>query len=165
MKTTDNLKHPAQRLADAPRCTATAKSTRCRCNAPAVKGWTVCRMHGARGGAPSGPAYARGARNRNGAGQPIKGGVQSLPTVQSLTGAALRSHCEQTKKGVWGRDKLPARLSGDRRHSVPSINRKKKGLRGGRFKALAESDRDRQGMLFCLYAKIATKGQTHTAQS
>ena len=56
MKTRDNLKHPAQRLADAPRCTATAKSTRCRCKAPAVKGWSVCRMHGARGGAPSGPA-------------------------------------------------------------------------------------------------------------
>ncbi len=59
MKTPDNPKHPAQRLADAPRCTATAKSTRCRCNAPAVKGWTVCRMHGARGGAPSGPANGR----------------------------------------------------------------------------------------------------------
>lgn len=67
MKTPDNLKHPAQRLADAPRCTATAKSTRCRCNAPAVKGWRVCRMHGARGGAPSGPAngqWCHGNRTR-----------------------------------------------------------------------------------------------------
>ncbi len=59
MKPTDNPMHPAQRLADAPRCTATAKTTRCRCKAPAVKGWSVCRMHGARGGAPSGPANGR----------------------------------------------------------------------------------------------------------
>mgnify|MGYP003443445920 FL=1 len=59
MKTTDNPMRPAQRLADAPRCTATAKTTRCRCKAPAVKGWSVCRMHGARGGAPYGPANGR----------------------------------------------------------------------------------------------------------
>lgn len=36
------------------RCSAKAKSTGCRCNGPAVTGWTVCRMHGARGGAPEG---------------------------------------------------------------------------------------------------------------
>lgn len=40
----------------APRCTAKAKTTGCRCKGPAVKGWRVCRMHGAKGGAPSGPA-------------------------------------------------------------------------------------------------------------
>ena len=27
-----------------------------RCQAPAVQGWTVCRFHGARGGAPKGKA-------------------------------------------------------------------------------------------------------------
>ncbi len=59
MKTPDNPMHPAQRLGDAPRCKATSKRTGCRCNAPAVKGWTVCRMHGARGGAPIGPANGR----------------------------------------------------------------------------------------------------------
>ena len=37
-----------------PRCTATSKRTRERCRAPAVKGWTVCRFHGAMGGAPKG---------------------------------------------------------------------------------------------------------------
>lgn len=37
-----------------PRCTATSKRTRERCRAPAVKGWTVCRFHGAGGGAPRG---------------------------------------------------------------------------------------------------------------
>jgi hypothetical protein len=40
----------------APRCSATSKRTRERCKAPAVRGWTVCRFHGARGGAPKGKA-------------------------------------------------------------------------------------------------------------
>jgi hypothetical protein len=56
MKPCDNPIRPAQRLADAPRCTAKAKTTGSRCKGPAVNGWKVCRMHGARGGAPSGPA-------------------------------------------------------------------------------------------------------------
>jgi hypothetical protein len=47
----------AQRLRDAPRCHAKAKSTGERCNAPAVRGWAVCRVHGAGGGAPSGEAH------------------------------------------------------------------------------------------------------------
>ena len=38
----------------APRCSARSKRTRKRCRAPAVKGWAVCRFHGARGGAPKG---------------------------------------------------------------------------------------------------------------
>ncbi len=37
-----------------PRCTETSKRTRERCRAPAVKSWTVCRFHGAGGGAPKG---------------------------------------------------------------------------------------------------------------
>jgi hypothetical protein len=36
------------------RCTATSKRTRESCKAPAVTAWTVCRFHGARGGAPTG---------------------------------------------------------------------------------------------------------------
>ncbi len=40
----------------APRCTATSKRTRKPCQAPAVRGWAVCRFHGARGGAPKGKA-------------------------------------------------------------------------------------------------------------
>ena len=51
----DNPMHPAQRLFLAARCTAHAKRTGTTCKAPAVKGWSVCRMHGAKGGAPSGP--------------------------------------------------------------------------------------------------------------
>jgi hypothetical protein len=34
---------------NAPRCTAKSKRTGHRCNAPAVRGWKVCRFHGARG--------------------------------------------------------------------------------------------------------------------
>ena len=45
-----------QRMNTAPRCSATSKRTQCRCRAPAVRGWTVCRFHGARGGAPKGEA-------------------------------------------------------------------------------------------------------------
>jgi hypothetical protein len=40
----------------APRCTAMSKRTKERCKAPAVRGWNVCRFHGARGGAPEGEA-------------------------------------------------------------------------------------------------------------
>lgn len=48
---------------NAQQCSATSKRTRRRCRAPAVKGWAVCRFHGARGGAPEGTrngAYRHG---------------------------------------------------------------------------------------------------------
>jgi len=53
MKDDDN---PMQSAQTAPRCTAKSKRTGQPCRNPAVRGWTVCRMHGARGGAQSGPA-------------------------------------------------------------------------------------------------------------
>lgn len=42
-----------------PRCSARSKRTGLPCRAPAVKGWAVCRMHGARGGAPSGERHGQ----------------------------------------------------------------------------------------------------------
>ena len=36
------------------RCRAKSKRTGLPCRSPAVKGYSVCRMHGARGGAPAG---------------------------------------------------------------------------------------------------------------
>lgn len=42
---------------NAPRCTATSKRTGKPCQAPAVRGWRVCRFHGAKGGAPRGEAH------------------------------------------------------------------------------------------------------------
>lgn len=47
---------PMHAANNAPRCTAKSKRTGQPCQNPAVRGWTVCRMHGARGGAQSGPA-------------------------------------------------------------------------------------------------------------
>ena len=52
MKNDANL---MQRAHAAPRCTARAKSTGTICRSPAVAGWLVCRMHGAKGGAVLGP--------------------------------------------------------------------------------------------------------------
>ena len=57
MKSDDNPMHPAQRLMDAPRCCARSKRSGEPCKAPAVKGWDVCRMHGAGGGAPAGEGH------------------------------------------------------------------------------------------------------------
>jgi hypothetical protein len=47
---------PEYAFEKAPRCTAKSKRTGQRCKAPAVRGWNVCRFHGARGGAPEGEA-------------------------------------------------------------------------------------------------------------
>src|SRR5215204_3805015 len=38
------------------RCKARSKRTGKPCRSPAVRGWAVCRMHGARGGAPKAEA-------------------------------------------------------------------------------------------------------------
>jgi hypothetical protein len=66
MKKSDaNPIDPVQRLRNAPRCTAVAKSTRERCKCPSRRGWSVCRVHGAGGGAPQGtghPNYRHGLR-------------------------------------------------------------------------------------------------------
>ena len=67
MNSDGNPIDPSQRLRDAPRCSATAKSTRRRCKCPSKRGWKVCRLHGAGGGAPSGaahPNYRHGMRTK-----------------------------------------------------------------------------------------------------
>ena len=61
---TDNPMHKAHA---APRCHATSKRTGLPCRSPAVRGFRVCRMHGARGGAPEGERngnYRHGARTK-----------------------------------------------------------------------------------------------------
>ena len=52
-----NDHQPHAKRHDAPRCKANSKRTGKRCRAPAVRGCRVCRMHGARGGAPTGKAF------------------------------------------------------------------------------------------------------------
>ena len=62
MKSDDN---PMSKAHAAPRCTATSKRTGQRCKGPAVRGWTVCRFHGAGGGHPPGkdhPSWKHGMR-------------------------------------------------------------------------------------------------------
>ena len=57
MKSDGNPIDPTQRLRDAPRCSAKAKSTEQRCRNPSKQNWNVCRLHGAGGGAPSSSAH------------------------------------------------------------------------------------------------------------
>jgi hypothetical protein len=51
---TEMSDNPMHRCNAAPRCRAKSKRTGQRCRSPAVNGYRVCRMHGARGGAPEG---------------------------------------------------------------------------------------------------------------
>jgi hypothetical protein len=58
---------PMQSAHAAPRCEATSKRSGDPCRAPAVKGWSVCRMHGARGGSQGDtahPNYRHGLRSQ-----------------------------------------------------------------------------------------------------
>lgn len=51
----------------APRCHAKSKRSGLQCRGPAVRGKKVCRMHGARGGAPEGKRngnYRHGAQTK-----------------------------------------------------------------------------------------------------
>ncbi len=60
---TANPMNLVERMQKAPRCSARSKRTREQCRAPAMRGWNVCRFHGARGGAPKGKrngAYRHG---------------------------------------------------------------------------------------------------------
>ena len=50
----DNPMNRAYAFQKASRCSATSKRTVKPCQAPAVRDWSVCRFHGARGGAPKG---------------------------------------------------------------------------------------------------------------
>ena len=49
--------NPIDHANAAPRCRATAKRTGQPCRALAVTGWPVCRVHGAGGMQPPGPAH------------------------------------------------------------------------------------------------------------
>jgi len=78
--------NPMQSAHDAPRCKAKSKRTGKRCRAPALRGCRVCRMHGARGGAPNG---ARNGNYRNGA--RTKEAIQSVRLVNLLSRLARNS--------------------------------------------------------------------------
>jgi hypothetical protein len=64
---TEMSDNPMHKAREAPRCRAKSKRTGNPCRAPAVQGYRVCRMHGARGGAPAGNRngnYRHGARTK-----------------------------------------------------------------------------------------------------
>jgi hypothetical protein len=59
--------HGIRAMHAAKRCKAKSKRSGVKCKAPAMKGWNVCRMHGARGGAPQGQKnghYRHGMRTK-----------------------------------------------------------------------------------------------------
>jgi hypothetical protein len=51
------MKSDAYPMHCAPRCSAKSKRSGHPCKSPAVRGWSVCRMHGARGGVGAGNAH------------------------------------------------------------------------------------------------------------
>lgn len=58
--------NPMQSAHASPRCTARSKRSSFLCKNPAVRGWRVCRMHGAGGGhapGPEHPAWKHGMRS------------------------------------------------------------------------------------------------------
>jgi hypothetical protein len=68
MESDDNPMRPEARLLAARRCHANCKRTGEPCKGPAIRGWAVCRMHGARGGHGPGkanPAYRHGGRTQD----------------------------------------------------------------------------------------------------
>lgn len=61
------MKPDGDPMQEAPRCTARSKRTGLPCCNYPVRGWKVCRMHGARGGGKPGrlnPAYRHGGRTK-----------------------------------------------------------------------------------------------------
>lgn len=74
----------------APRCRAHSKRTNQPCKAPAVKGWRVCYLHGAGGGAPE------GKRNGN-----YRHGGYSKQTKAALASVrGLARMCRETLVGI-----------------------------------------------------------------
>lgn len=76
--------NPMQSAHAAPRCTATSKRSGFPCKNPAVRGWRVCRMHGAGGGQPAGsahPNYDHGLRTKQ---------METIRRLASLLGKEAR---------------------------------------------------------------------------
>ncbi len=88
--------NPMQSAHDAPRCKAKSKRTGNPCRAPAVRGCRVCRMHGARGGAPTGERngnYRDGTRTKDGSRWlPMR--VTMVQRVLGIVGQQNRCHSE-----------------------------------------------------------------------
>jgi len=80
--------NPMHKAHAAPRCRAKSKRTGKPCRAPAVRGYRVCRMHGARSGGPKGKRngnYRHGARTKE-----ATNAVRSINALARLA----RGQCE-----------------------------------------------------------------------
>lgn len=86
------MKSDINPMQQAPRCSAHSKRTGLPCGSPAVEGWSVCRMHGAGGGAP------RGKRNGN-----YRHGDRTMETIALK--AEIRDLVKESRK-------LMAQISG-----------------------------------------------------
>ena len=76
--------NPMQSAHASPRCTALSKRSGILCKNPAVRGWRVCRMHGAGGGQPAGkahPNYKHGLRTKQ---------LEDVRRLASILGGAAR---------------------------------------------------------------------------
>ena len=71
------------------RCHAKSKRSGLRCQAPAVRGCEVCRMHGAGGGAPKGNKNALKHGDFTAEGLALKREIQALARMARDTIAAI----------------------------------------------------------------------------
>jgi uncharacterized protein YjcR len=73
----------------ASRCRAKSKRSGLKCRAPAVRGYSVCRMHGAGGGAPRGNQNALKHGERSAESLALMKEVASLARIARKTLAAI----------------------------------------------------------------------------
>ena len=67
VRAANTRRHPIHAANAAPRSTAKSKRAGQPCRSPAVRGWAVCRIDGARGGVrpvPANPNWKHGARSQ-----------------------------------------------------------------------------------------------------
>jgi uncharacterized protein YjcR len=73
----------------ASRCHAKSKRSGLQCRSPAMRGYSVCRMHGARGGAPNGNRNALKHGDFTAETLALKREIQALARIARETMAAI----------------------------------------------------------------------------
>jgi uncharacterized protein YjcR len=71
------------------RCRAKSKRSGLRCQAPAIRGYAVCRMHGAGGGAPKGNRNALKHGDFTAEATALKREIQALARMTRATMEAI----------------------------------------------------------------------------
>jgi hypothetical protein len=136
--------NPMQSAHDAPRCKAKSKRTRKPCRAPAVRSYRVCRMHGARGGAPE------GKRNGNF----MQAGARRKPPMPRVTSTSLLVSCGAPIDDVrfCGHNRISA-LAAVSDFASAASRPENRGLSGcsqlNLIKGISKPDRPQRGQGFC----------------